>query len=55
MKRVRIHTTREYIGCIPDVVYWVQVWEKSFWGGRWVKVKGFTDYKKAKELYEALK
>ncbi|WP_195372961.1 MULTISPECIES: hypothetical protein [Parabacteroides] len=54
MKRYRIIKGSGYNGCIPITVYWVQVYRESFWGGKYVSIKGFDTYTRAKELYDLL-
>ena len=44
-----------YNGCIPITVYMVQKLEEGFLFDKWVNVKGFEDYKKAKQLYNILR
>lgn len=52
--RYRITTKWGYNGCIPIVIYWVQVREKTFWGSKWRNVKGFDTYASAENLLRAL-
>ena len=44
-----------YNGCIPFTAYIVQRWEDTFWGGKWVSIKGFQDRAKAEELMRYLR
>lgn len=54
MSRYRIIQGNGYDGCIPITVYWVQVYREGFFGVKWVNVKGFDRYARAKELLDAL-
>lgn len=54
MSRYRITTGQGYDGCIPITVYIVQKREETFWGEKWVNVKGFDTYKRAKQLLDML-
>ena len=54
MNRYRIMTKWGYNGCIPIVIYWVQVREETFWGSKWRNVKGFDTYASAENLLRAL-
>ena len=57
MKRFRIFSEPNggYNGCIPITVHWVQVLKETYWGTKWVKIKGFEDRRKAEALLSALK
>ena len=50
MERYRIVKEIRYSGCIPIVVYCVQVRKDKRLSYEWVNVKGFDTYKRAKEL-----
>lgn len=52
--KYRINKRWGYIGCVPIPIFWVQKQCKSFWGLKWVDVKGFEDYDRAEELLELL-
>lgn len=54
MSRYRIITGQCYNGCLPITVYWVQVLYKGPIYEKWVNVKGFDTYSRAKELLEIL-
>lgn len=43
-----------YNGCMPITVHWVQVRKKSLFNDKWENIKGFEDYKKAKQLLDIL-
>lgn len=43
-----------YSGCIPIVVYCVQVRKDKRLSSEWVNVKGFDTYRKARELLHVL-
>ena len=43
-----------YSGCIPIVVYCVQVRKDKRLSSEWVNVKGFDTYRKARELLNIL-
>ena len=53
-KNYRIIQGDGYDGCIPKTVYWVQKREDGFFADNWRYIKGFTSYKKAKELLDLL-
>lgn len=50
MERYRIIRGEGYNGCIPIIIYWVQVRKDKRISSEWVNVKGFDTYKRAKEL-----
>ena len=50
MERYRIVKEIRYNGCIPIVVYCVQVRKDKRLSSEWVNVKGFDTYRKAREL-----
>ena len=50
MERYRIVKEIGYSGCIPIVVYFVQVRKDKRISSEWVNVKGFDTYRKAREL-----
>ncbi len=54
MERYRIVKEIRYNGCIPIVVYCVQVRKDKRISSEWVNVKGFDTYKRAKELLDVL-
>lgn len=54
-KRFRIITGQGYNGCIPITVYWVQKLEQGFFSDKWINIKGFDKFEKAKELLNVLK
>lgn len=54
MERYRIVKEIRYSGCIPIVVYCVQVRKDKRLSSEWVNVKGFDTYKRAKELLDVL-
>lgn len=54
MKRYRIITGQGYNGCIPITVYWVQKLQSGFFYDKWVNVKGFDRYERAKQLFDLL-
>lgn len=54
MNRYRITAKLGYNGCIPTVIYWVQVREKTFWRTKWRNIKGFDIYNRAEKLLRAL-
>lgn len=57
MQKYRIYSQPHggYNGCMPITVHWVQLAKETFWGVKWVNIKGFEDKNKAKELLNALK
>ena len=55
MERYRIIRGEGYDGCIPTIIYWVQVRKDKRLSYEWVNVKGFDTYKRAKELLNILK
>lgn len=55
MERYRIVKEIRYSGCIPIVVYCVQVRKDKRLSSEWVNVKSFDTYKRAKELLNILK
>lgn len=54
MKQYRIQIGSAYNGCIPIKVYWVQKLERGFFSDKWVNIKGFDRYERAKELLDLL-
>ena len=54
MESYRIVKEIGYSGCIPIVVYCVQVRKDKRLSSEWVNVKGFDTYKRAKELLHVL-
>lgn len=54
MERYRIIRGERYDGCIPTIIYWVQVRKDKRISSEWVNVKGFDTYKRAKELLDVL-
>ena len=54
MTQFRITKGQGYNGCIPITVYWVQVLKRGLLSEKWVNVKGFDTYSRAKELLEIL-
>lgn len=54
MKRYRIIQGEGYNGCIPITIYWVQVRADGTFSSKYVNVKGFDTYKRAKELLDIL-
>lgn len=50
MERYRIIRGEGYNGCIPIIIYWVQVRKDKRISSEWVNVKGFDTYRKAREL-----
>lgn len=54
MERFRIIKVDTYSGCIPIWGYMVQKREQKLFGSKWINVKGFEDYDKAKALLELL-
>ena len=54
IERYRIVKEIRYNGCIPIVVYFVQVRKDKRISSEWVNVKGFDTYKRAKELLDVL-
>ncbi len=54
MSRYRIEQSQGYNGCIPITIYWVQVLNQGTFSEKWVNVKGFDTYLRAKELLEIL-
>jgi hypothetical protein len=55
MERCRIIRGEGCNGCIPIIIYWVQVRKGKRISYEWVNVKGFDTYKRAKELLNVLK
>ncbi len=53
-KRFRIIQGSGYNGCIPITVYWVQKLEEKTFTLKWINIKGFENYSRAKELLELL-
>ena len=49
-KRFRIVTGEGYDGCLPITVYWVQKLEEKTFTSKWINIKGFDTYSRAKEL-----
>lgn len=54
MERYRIIRGEGYNGCIPTIIYWVQVRKDKRLSYEWVNVKGFDTLKRAKELLNIL-
>ena len=54
MKNYRIIQGEGYDGCLPIIVYWVQVKKHTTFGEKWTNIKGFDTYERAKELLEIL-
>lgn len=54
MEMYRIIRGEGYNGCIPIIIYWVQVRKDKRISSEWVNVKGFDTYKRAKELLDVL-
>ena len=55
MARYRIeHRYPYYYGCIPIDIRVVQVLKEGLFVDKWVDIKGFDTYKRAKELLEIL-
>lgn len=55
MPRYRIITKYPcYNGCIPITGYFVQVLKEGRFVNKWVDIKGFDTYKRAKELLQIL-
>lgn len=54
MERYRITRGEGYNGCIPIIIYWVQVRKDKRISSEWVNVKGFDTYRKARELLNVL-
>nr|UWG87115.1 MAG: hypothetical protein [Bacteriophage sp.] len=54
MESYRIVKEIRYSGCIPIVVYCVQVRKDKRLLSEWVNVKGFDTYRKARELLNVL-
>lgn len=54
MERYRIIRGEGYNGCIPIIIYWVQVRKDKRISSEWVNVKGFDTYRKARELLYVL-
>ena len=52
--KLRIIPITAYNGCIPMTVYMVQKYVGGSIFGKWVNIKGFSDYKKAVELKSLL-
>lgn len=55
MSNYRIVEGDGYNGCLPITVYWVQVRERGVFCDKWRDIKGFEDYRRAKELLNMLK
>lgn len=55
MERYRIIRGEGCNGCIPIIIYWVQVRKDKCISYEWVNVKGFDTYKRAEELLNVLK
>lgn len=51
---LRIIPINAYDGCIPVTVYMVQKYVGGCIFGKWVNIKGFSDYKKAVALKSLL-
>lgn len=54
MERYRIIRGEGCNGCIPIIIYWVQVRKDKRLSSEWVNVKGFDTYRKARELLYVL-
>lgn len=54
MERYRIIRGEGYNGCIPIIIYFVQVRKDKRISSEWVNVKGFDTYRKARELLNVL-
>lgn len=54
MERYRIIRGEGCNGCIPIIIYWVQVRKDKRISYEWVNVKGFDTYRKARELLYVL-
>ena len=52
--KLRIVPKEVYDGCIPVTVYMVQKYVEGCIFGKWVNIKGFSDYKKAVKLKSLL-
>lgn len=50
----RIQKGEAYSGCIPITVWFVQVKRETTFGYKWVNVKGYDSYDKAKRLLNIL-
>ena len=50
----RIQKGEIYFGCIPTTVWFVQVRRETTFSHKWVNVKGYDSYDKAKRLLHIL-
>lgn len=50
----RIQKGEIYFGCIPTTVWFVQVKQETTFGHKWVNIKGYDNYDKAKRLLHVL-
>ena len=50
----RIQIGEVYDGCIPKTVWFVQVKRETTFSHKWVNVKGYDSYDKAKRLLHIL-
>lgn len=50
----RIQKGEAYSGCIPITVWFVQVKQETTFGHKWVNIKGYDSYDKAKRLLNIL-
>ena len=50
----RIQKGEIYFGCIPTTVWFVQVKQETTFSHKWVNVKGYDSYDKAKRLLHIL-
>ena len=50
----RIQKGEAYSGCIPITVWFVQVRRETTFSHKWVNVKGYDSYDKAKRLLNIL-
>lgn len=54
MGRYRIVKGEAYIGCMPTLIYYVQVRKDGLFCSSWKNIKGFDTYARAKELLNVL-
>ena len=50
----RIQQGEAYSGCIPITVWFVQMKKETMFGNKWINIKGFDSYDKAKRLLNIL-
>ena len=50
----RIQQGEAYYGCIPITVWFVQVRREAMFGYKWISIKGYDSYDKAKRLLHIL-